>query len=61
MNISLLKSSNLNYKALKSTVLVGFAKSHILHLADKMCFLVDICNIYVTFVAYRTNGVRYVF
>lgn len=55
------KASNLNNKELKSNILMDFAKSYILLLAEKMCFLVDICNIYATFVACRTTGVRYVF
>ena len=51
----------LNNEELKSNILMNPTRSHILLLANKMHFLVDICNIYVTFVLYRTIGVRYVF
>ena len=55
------KEKSRNKNELKFNILTDFAKSHILLLAEKLCFLVDICNIYVTFVTYRAAGVRYVF
>lgn len=55
------KEKRRNKNELKSNIFMDSAKSHILLLTEKVCFLVDICNIYVTFVTYRTTGVRYVF
>ena len=55
------QKSKISKNGLKSNILTDSAKSYILLLVRKMCFLFDICNIYVTFVTYRATGVRYVF